>query len=239
MNINQAIALRTSRRQYAPESMEQDDLKTLTKLVKTLNRLSGLNLTLIEDAREAFASFSKSYGLLKGVRTVLVLKGPAADVDLDEKLGYFGELFVLEATMMGLGTCWVGGTYDRRSPLFELASGESLRGVITVGPIAHTPTFREKMITAFTHRQSKPLELFYTATAPAPEWFLTAAESVKAAPSAINAQPVRLHYTPEHVEIYVRDPKDYQLMDLGIAKAHFELVSGKRFTRGNPGKTIL
>ncbi|MCL1873280.1 MAG: hypothetical protein FWF85_04100, partial [Clostridiales bacterium] len=31
-----------------------------------------------------------------------------------ERLGYYGELWLLQATALGLATCWVGGTFKRK-----------------------------------------------------------------------------------------------------------------------------
>lgn len=32
---------------------------------------------------------------------------------LKEKVGYYGEQLILKVTELGLGSCWVGGTFDR------------------------------------------------------------------------------------------------------------------------------
>jgi len=47
--------------------------------------------------------------------------GNKDDPNSQEKLGYYGELIVLQATEMRLGTCWVGGTFDRESCPFTLS----------------------------------------------------------------------------------------------------------------------
>lgn len=52
--------------------------------------------------------------MFSGVNSYFAMAGRRADLCLREKVGYWGEKLVLEATRLGLGTCWVGGTFDRR-----------------------------------------------------------------------------------------------------------------------------
>lgn len=85
----------------------------LQKAIDSCNQRSGLHMQLVCGRPEPFSSLRRSYGLLKGVHSYLVLAGPAEDPDLAEKCGYYGEELVLTAAAMGLGTCWVGGPTTR------------------------------------------------------------------------------------------------------------------------------
>ncbi len=73
-----------------------------------------------------FDGLKKSYGLFSGVRHYLALVGNKTDMLTVEKLGYYGELLVLHATALGLGTCWVGGTYDDSCCPVTLEENESV-----------------------------------------------------------------------------------------------------------------
>lgn len=219
----EAIHLRYSRRSYRDIPISAADLDILQAALVRCNKESGLNIQLIEDGSSAFKGLLKSYGMFSGVRSFIALVGKPEDTNLKEKAGYYGELLVLEATKLGLGTCWVGGTYDRKHCPCTIGEEEALVSVITVGYALEKQDFREKLIYKLTHRKSKPLAEFYTADAKVPDWFLSGMEAVRKAPSAVNAQPVRAKYHNNgRVTLFVKDPGQYRLVDLGIAKLHFE-----------------
>ena len=118
-----AIHQRISRRSYLPAPIEEEKLAVLKEEIEKANRESGLTITLLEDGSEAFDGV-KSYGMFSGVRSLIVLKGFEETEHLREKAGYYGERLVLAATALGLGTCWVGGTFDKESEVFALQKGE-------------------------------------------------------------------------------------------------------------------
>ena len=236
MNLQEAMETRKSRRSYLPEAIAPKKIQTLHDMIWQYNMQSGLAMELIPDGSAAFQGLRKSYGMFTGVRTIIVLKGKAIEPHLKEKAGYYGELIVLEATKLGLGTCWVGGTYDKGSGLFSLKEGESLVCVITVGITPKEKTVHEKIIYTLAHGRSKPLEKLYHAQDDPPAWFLSGVKAASLAPSSANAQPVRFHYSKESAAASVLDTGGFRLVDLGIAKAHFALAAKGTFAFGNGGK---
>ena len=151
-----AIHQRISRRSYLPAPIEEEKLAVLKEEIEKANRESGLTITLLEDGSEAFDGV-KSYGMFSGVRSLIVLKGFEETEHLREKAGYYGERLVLAATALGLGTCWVGGTFDKESEVFALQKGEQIVCVITVGHVAQS-SLKEKVIRGVMHRKTKPIE---------------------------------------------------------------------------------
>ncbi len=219
----EAINLRYSRRNYLDTPISADNMTALKAAVGDQNKISGLNIQLIEEGGSAFKGILKSYGMFHGVRSFFALVGKTDDPDLKEKAGYYGELLTLEATKLGLGTCWVGASYDKKHCPCTIQGDETLVCVITVGNAEENQSFREKLIYKMTHRSAKSLEDHYTADTPVPEWFLSGMEAVRRAPSAVNAQPVHAEYRSGKVTLFVKDPGLYRMTDLGIAKAHFEI----------------
>ena len=118
MEQKQAIEQRISRRSFLQTPIEQQILRQLLEAIEEVNETSGLTVSYLEDGSDAFAGF-KSYGMFDGVRAMLVLKGNRELAFLKEKVGYYGEQLILKATELGLGSCWVGGTFDRHSAVFE------------------------------------------------------------------------------------------------------------------------
>jgi hypothetical protein len=234
----EAIDHRRSRRLYLQTPIAPEKLVVLKQLIERFNKESDLSIRFVEDGSAAFGSLRKSYGLFSGVKSLLAMIGKKKDVDLKEKMGYYGELLVLEATGMGLGTCWVGGTFDRESAIVELAEGEMLACVIPVGNVEDL-SFKEKMVHQMVARKSKAIGEMLVSDVKMPEWLTGGMIAVQKAPSAVNNQPVRFEYKSGALTATVVDDGKFNLIDFGIAKAHFELATGGRFERGNPAGFVL
>jgi nitroreductase len=233
MTILEAIDERRSRRLYLTKPIEASILTKLQDLISKYNAESGLSIRFVEEGSSAFSSFRKSYGLFSGVRSLFVLAGPKKELNLKEKAGYYGEMLVLEATMLGLGTCWVGGTFDTKSTIYELTDEEELVCVIPVGYVENL-SFKEKMVHQMVAGKSKSIEQLLKTDSKLPELFLEAIKAVQKAPSAANRQPIRFEYKNGILSVFTDDDRKFNLVDLGIVKAHFEVASGKRFELGNP-----
>ena len=234
MNDIQAVNKRESRRIYLEKEIDIKKMIKLKKLINHFNEENNLRISLIDDAREAFGDFRKSYGFFKGVRSVIVLKGLKNDMHLKEKLGYYGERLVIEATKLGLGTCWVGGTFDNKSSLFNSQNDESLVCVLTIGYPYIEKSLREKIIHSVMHRKVKSIDKFYISdTKKLPKWFIDGIELVVRAPSAKNKQPVRFEYKDYIVTAHVDEKNEFDLVDLGISKLHFEIGAKGKFDLGN------
>lgn len=230
----EAIELRKSRRSYTDTPISPDKVKALKQLAEDYNKLGNLSIQYIEDGRAAFQGFTSSYGMFKGVRSYFALVGKASDPNLKEKSGYYGELLVLGATRLKLGTCWVGGTFSRKKCPCSISPEETLISLITVGNVAEKKTFKENLIYKATHRHSKSLEELYQAdTETVPDWLPAGIKAVQKAPSANNQQPVFFRYQAGIVTAEVKDTRNHQAIDLGIAKLHFELAAGGNFELGN------
>lgn len=231
-NYQDAIAARISRRSFLDEEIEPELLDQLQQKVAEVNAESGLNITWLPDGAAAMAG-GKSYGMFHGVRALLLLKGDRQLPHVREKIGYYGEILVLEATALGLGTCWVGGTFDRT--LLSLPEGEELVCVVPVGKVRSEATLKERMIRGAVHRKSKTIDQLLQADESISPKLRHAMELVQRAPTARNLQKVS--FTLKNGEISAHVPDDYpmDLVDLGICKLHFELGFGGKFAWGNGG----
>jgi len=233
MNEIDAINLRQSRRSYQSTAIAPNKCQKLRACIDKYNLESGLSIQLIEQGKEAFQGLNVSYGMFSGVQSFFAMVGKKSDPDLKEKIGYYGELLVLEATKLELGTCWIGATYNRKKCPCVLEKDESLILIITVGNVNLKKTFKENLIYKATHRRTKTIEQLTLTDGPAPEWFMEGMEAVKKAPSAMNLQPVLFQFKEGVVTAKISNTENHQPIDLGIAKAHFELAAGGKFEFGN------
>lgn len=232
--MRKEILNRVSRRTYLDVEIEGEKIQTILSWIKDINKESGLNIEFIQNGREGFQSGIKTYGMFKGVKSVILMKGLAETTDLDEKVGYYGEELVLAITGLGLGTCWVAGTYDRKK--FNIKSDEELICVITVGEVSEI-TFKEKLIRMGISEKRKPLNQRLKGDS-APKLIEEAVEAVRLAPSAMNSQKPIFTFKNSELCGSVEVKSFTDLVDLGIAKCHIVQVLGGSFEWGNYGRHI-
>ena len=144
--------------------------------------------------------------------------------------GVSGEMFMLRAVELGLGGCWVSGTFKRSRVGIKLAAGEKLLAVIALGvpkkEQADNPVRKRKEIAAICPE--------YEALQPA---LREAAQYVRIAPSAMNLQPWRITMVSDK-EVTLAVAAGPLRLDLGIALAHAVLALGStpaQFTLDDTG----
>ena len=243
-DLYRAVFQRCSRRNYSDIPLTPEDVEALRALIVELCGNGDRRIRLVLNDGEAFNGFRKSYGVFSGVQNYIALIGNKPDMVEIEKLGYYGEWLVLKATALGFGTCWVCGTFDRASCNLDLTNSERIIGVITIGYVPSKWGGREKLIYSTVRRNTKTLEELYTSDFAAPNWFLAGIKAVQRAPSAANRQPVIFSYTDGVVTAAIEKMSgEYNALDLGIAKLHFEIGAGggewefgngAKFTRKKP-----
>jgi hypothetical protein len=149
------------------------------------------------------------------------MAGPQHDPDLPEKLGFYGERIVLELTKLGLGTCWVGGSYDKRAIGALIAPVDRHLAVIAVGSVDARLKPRERLIRSATHLKKDRTGRYFETDGTEPDWFSEAIDRVAMAPSAANRRPVYFKVERGAIRSALRLRDDYTFVDLGIAKMHF------------------
>ncbi len=154
------------------------------------------------------------YGEFSGVKNYLALVGKKGK-KLDELCGYYGEKLVLAAQALGLNTCWVGLTFKKIPDVFRVESGEKLSLVTAVGYGA-TQGAPHKSKDASTVSRAEN----------APEWFTKGVEVALLAPTAVNQQKFLFALHGDKVSARA-GLGFFSRVDLGIAKYHFELGSGR------------
>ena len=213
MDIREAILNRHSVRSYLDRPLEPEVTEKLQETIDRCNEESGLHIQLVLNEPKAFDSAMAHYGNFSGVTNYLALigkKGP----DLEEKCGYYGEQIVLEAQSLGLNTCWVALTYKKIPSAFVVDKGEKLSVVIALG---YGATQGKQ------HRSIDEVSNFIDGS---PEWFRKGVECALLAPTAVNQQ--KFFFTLEGDKVSTKAGRAfYTKMDLGIAKYHFEIGSGR------------
>ena len=181
---------------------------------------------IIGGGDELFDGFRKSYGLFVGVQNYIAVISDANVSDRMEKEGRFGEKLVLEATAMGMSTCWVGTNYDRTSAMKLCGENDMLDCVIAIGYSGEKHSLKERMMEYGMKKQNKTIESLIEADSHVPEWFQRGMDAVYLAPTARNLRPFVFKYENGEVSAFCTGQTDTAMIDLGIAKLHFELGAG-------------
>ena len=188
-----------------------------------MNRLGRLHIQLIRNEPKAFLGPFARYGKFRNVTDYLVMAGVKSD-DLDERIGYYGEQLVLLAQTLGMNTCWVGLSYTKIPDTYVLDEGEVIKAYIAIG-YGQTQGVSHKI---------KRIDQVSNVSDATPEWFRRGVEAALLAPTAVNQQKFSFELLPakDGQLPRVRAKKGFSLigytrMDLGIAKYHFEIGTGK------------
>lgn len=236
-----AVNIRTSIRSYDPDPIDDDTARQLDMTIDAVNMLADAHIQLVRDQPAVFADANAS-GHLNNAANYLAVVGPKDDDGARERAGFYTERVVLAATLRGLGTCWVGGSWDRSEAArhCRLSAGEELYlGVVIGYPEQHldrmAKSYAELVAIRDAHRESKTYEQFTApmsdeARAAAPDWFKAGVQAAMKAPSAMNRQPIVFSYNPDDdTAAAMIDPNvesGQALNDLGIAKLHFQIGAG-------------
>jgi len=217
-----AISVRRSRRRYNRIPLEPAQLAHLQTVCKEFRPYPQARAELItQSPDEVLRGIVASYGKIRGAQALIAFIGDVDDRYVNEKIGYTGEGIVLEATAMGLGTCWVGGSMFFRRGLAEsiVGAGKTER-VFAVTPVGYAVgefSLGERVQTAFGifHRRKPMAELVSGLDEKQwPDWIRSALEAARLAPSAVNRQPWRFYVEPNSITISV----DSSLLEWGISK---------------------
>ena len=217
--------VRVSKRSYTAQNIEKEKLDLLKNLIHKMNTQMDLKIQLLEGCQPLFKGFRASYGMIKGAHTCIALVVSQQTETTQIKAGYAGEMLVLEATAMGLGSCWIGGTYDKKAiqKYVKLNENEKLLCVIAIGYNPQNMHFIEK-IASYVNRKGKAAENFLQSNEKVPTWVKEGISSVTKAPSALNAQPVGYRYEKGKVMAFTTQANHgLEKLDLGISMLHFEI----------------
>jgi hypothetical protein len=183
-----------------------------------------------------------SYGNIRGPKYFMagvVKKSTAAILDY----GYLMEKNILAAMTLGLGTCWVGGTFSRAGFLQKInaGAGEVVPAIVPLGYAAKnrdvSDTATRLFVAADTRKPWK--DMFFDGnhetplTEDAAGSYKIPFAALRYAPSASNKQPwrmikdiARFHLFLERTPGYWKESReDIQLMDMGIGMCNFDVAA--------------
>lgn len=231
-----SIDKRTSRRTYIDQDIDDMDILAILKLIDKINEKSSLNIQFIKDGEEGISGFKASYGMISGVKSFIALVGNNKIENFKQKLGYYGEMIVLEATSMGLGTCWVGGTYDNKKCVSHIKFNEEDE-LVCIIVIGHTPkelSIKEKVVKKLNKKNKKLEDILISNKNNICSWIESGIECALKSPSALNKKEISYEIYENKIKAFISSKNyGYEEIDLGISMLHFELGADSKGYKGN------
>ena len=253
MDIYEAIQARYSVRLYSKRQLDLDSRVALEAALASITAGplgSELRFALI-------AAAPGDSSALRGLGTYGFIRDPAgfiigsvtAGAHALEDYGYAMEQAILEATCLGLGTCWLGGTFTQSSFAARISRQEHevIPAVTALGYPAVDARQRDSVRRRARADTRLPWQaLFFDGGFSTPLDRLQAGEFVRVldmvriAPSASNRQPWRVvrsgdawHFFCQRTPGYGKGSllftvlrlADLQRLDVGIAMCHFDLAA--------------
>jgi nitroreductase len=259
--ITDLIRKRFSCRTYLDQPIEQDVRLKLEEFVSRgtpgpLGTRPRFELVAATQGDNKALRGLGTYGLIRGATGFIIGAMSPGDHDLED-FGYQMERIVLRATDLGLGTCWLGGTFtkSRFAKRIGISGNESVPAVVSVGYAPEKPRRLEALVRRGIGADSRlPWdELFFRSEFGVPlapdeaGSYATPLEMVRLGPSASNQQPWRIILQGDAWHFYLqRTPgygegglsrftrsADMQRIDMGIAMSHFELTANEKGLAGS------
>ena len=251
--VTELIEKRFSCRSYLERPIEDEKRRLLEEFMASMppgpfgTKARFQLVAATEQDRKALKGLV-TYGFIKGATGFLI--GATRDADKNmEDFGYLLESIILLATDLGLGTCWLGGSFTKSSFASKISArpGEVVPAVASVGYIAERPRLVDSVIRlgASSDKRIPWQRLFFEArfdtplTRQAAGAYALPLEMVRLGPSAHNRQPWCIvrdgdawHFYLQRTHGYSESRSrtswtvaDMQRIDMGIAMCHFELAA--------------
>lgn len=244
------IKNRTSIRTYDKKEISRDTMEKLVGFINNIEHNYGdYRFPMIHSNVDGKVG---TYGVITGGNTYIcgIVKKDTPDL---VELGYLFEKIILFATSLNLGTCWLGGTFNRSefAEKVGITEDESFICATPVGYAAEKKSIKDRAmrkIAKSNHRKDFNELFFDRDFNPLNKKDLRvygeALEMVRIGPSASNKQPWRIVKEENLYHLYLERTPDYakslgydiQLLDMGIAKYHFEATLRENSENGYWGK---
>lgn len=248
--IEETIKARSSVRSYEERPVSPEIRDKIQQYIAGLDNPFSIDVSfhLLEKKPSASGEKLGTYGVVKGASHFIGASVAPGELGL-EALGYSFEKLILYITSLGLGTCWLGGTFDRSgfASAMKMKDGDLFPAISPFGYPQEKRRIMDSMVrwVAKSDQRQEWSTLFFKddflhpLTAKEAGEYAFPLEMLRLAPSAANKQPWRVVQKDGHFHFYeaqsMRSGKlgiDLQRTDVGIGACHFHLAALERNLHG-------
>lgn len=257
--ITEVIRQRFSCRRYFEKPIEDEKRQRLADFLSSngtgpLGSSVRFHLVAATEQDRSSLKGLGTYGVIRGATGFIIGAVRNSKKNLED-YGYLMERAILYATNIGLGTCWLGGTFTRSRFAKKIAAAntEIIPAVTSIGYSAERGRFEGRMRELVGADNRQPWDnLFFRKRFGDPlpsdeaEAYAEPLAMVRIGPSASNKQPWRIVKDGNTWHFYMKRTKGYgntltfkllrladlQRVDMGIAMSHFELTANECGLKG-------
>ena len=263
-SVRDAVERRISVRSYEPRPVDAQTKQRILDYAAGLSNPLGpkMRVQWIDAPAKKGGEKLGTYGVIRDAQSYLAVIVPE-EPHAAEALGYSFEELVLYAASIGLGTCWLGGTFNRSAfaAKVQLQPNERFAILSPIGYPAQQKRMPEQLFRRVLRADArKPWEeLFFAEGTNRPLTredtgaYAFPLDMLRLAPSAVNRQPWRVVRCGKAFHFYKEGEAgaslNMQRIDVGIAACHFHLAALERGLTGHferdlpapvlPGMTYL
>jgi len=234
-----AIFLRHSQRKYSGEIPEEHMTTRIEKVCTEFTPFPGVRSVLVrEPANDVFKGAVGQYFFkVTEAPYYIAFIGDTNTPNVQASTGYIGEGVILEATALGLNTCWIGGFFKRESVMKQIHLKDDEQ-ILAISPIGYSKEESDRVgNSAKKYRRKDLTELIISQESKKGKWIYPALETARLAPSAANRQPWRFTINGDSITISSNSKREgfgvSRRLDCGIAMLHLELGAIMNGIRGS------
>jgi hypothetical protein len=233
------IAIRRSVRTFSKVPFNHVDVKFIEDMLVKLSNIDApfgnrVNLELLNQASGENEKIG-TYGFVQNAAAFLAGTTPnklEAIIDY----GFIGQLAVLQLLEQGIGSVWLGGTFNRNTVKRSLKTDDLIPALIAIGH-PKDKSLTEQTIRLLVRASSrKEFGEIFTDSNDLPldksNKYVQVLEALRLAPSGTNRQPWRVKVSENKLSIFFQRTANYakelnydvQGLDMGIALAHLKVA---------------
>lgn len=251
--VTYIIRKRYSCRSYTIEPIAKEKIAHLERFIESHLNTPGnttirAKLVVANEEEQNARKKLGTYGVIQHPAAFIIMAVAKAENALFD-VGYALEKAILCATDLGLGSCWIGGSFHKSHFSKRIAAREHeiVPAVVSLGNIASKTTIIDSFLRFAAKAKTRKSweEIFFHNDFDTPlssgkaDKYADVLEMVRLAPSADNNQPWRIVKARDKniFHLYLRRSKsamkrekllklaDLQKIDVGVAMSHFELTA--------------
>ncbi|PKM93405.1 MAG: hypothetical protein CVU84_15570 [Firmicutes bacterium HGW-Firmicutes-1] len=242
----ETIIKRISTRNYLDEELDQHEQELVKNIIDLENSAIFGHTFEVKLVDQKFMKKNKvkrigTYGVITG-KPNYMFAGIENDNQSLIDYGFVLEKMVLDLTEKDLQTCWLGGSFSRRTlfKLYKLSNELFIPAVVAIGKKSEKKSFVQNLMGSNYHNRMRFEEIYYDNKPYAPLNALTAGEyfepleAMRMAPSAMNGQPWRAVLEGDKLHFYCETTNMIKMkyVDMGIGFSHFDRLCTQKNIEG-------
>lgn len=249
--VEKTVTSRSSVRTYEPKPLSPELKEKIIAYSGKLDNPFGVKVSFrLIEKEDTDGKKLGTYGMIKGAQDFIGATVPDTK-SAPEALGYSFEKLILYAASLGVGTCWLGGTFKRGefAGAMDVKENELFPIVSPIGYPTEKRRFAESLVRKVVKADKRfnwgklffQEDFSHPLTKEKAGKYAFPLEMVRLGPSASNKQPWRIvrsrgayHFYEAKTPGYAEPGGfDMQQLDVGIAACHFHLAALEKALPGH------